>query len=303
MHPTPSHTPVLRDTIIEQLRLQPGACCVDATVGAGGHATAILEATAPDGTVLGIDRDPEMIAALQSRLSAEIDSGRLRLAVGSFRDLDRILSCNSYGTFNAVLLDVGVSSFHFDASGRGFSFARTEPLDMRFDPSDATLETAAQILAARSAEELASLFRDLGEERFASRIARTLVARRRDTPLESTDQLMEAVTVSLPAAQRWRASRHAARVFQALRIAVNDELGAIAEVLPQALAALVPGGRLAVISFHSLEDRLVKLFLREESRAGHLRIITKKPLRPTEEEVAANPRAASAKLRVGERIE
>jgi 16S rRNA (cytosine1402-N4)-methyltransferase len=174
---------------------------------------------------------------------------------------------------------------------------------MRFDPSRPEQETAAHILATRDAAELAALFRSYGEERFASRIARTVVARRREAPLETTSDLLHSIEMALPANRRWRAARHAARVFQALRIAVNDELAAVRDALPQAVAELAPRGRLVVISFHSLEDRLVKGFFRSERDAGRLRILTKRPLQPSAGEIAANRRAASAKLRAGERTE
>jgi 16S rRNA (cytosine1402-N4)-methyltransferase len=297
-----AHTPVLLDEVVEHLRLRPGAHCLDATINGGGHAAAILAATAPTGRVLGIDRDPQVLNLLRSRLSAEIESGRLEVVIGNFRDLAEILAGRDSPRLDAALFDLGISSFHFDASGRGFSFGKDEPLDMRFDPTDADLETAAMLVANRHAVELTALFRDYGEERFASRVARAIVARRAKSPIVSTGQLLDVITTALPANLRWRAARHAARIFQALRIAVNRELDAIAAALPQAVSALAPAGRIAVISFHSLEDRLVKHGFRDHERAGALRIITRKPIRPSEAEVAANPRAASAKLRVAERI-
>jgi 16S rRNA (cytosine1402-N4)-methyltransferase len=202
----------------------------------------------------------------------------------------------------AVVFDLGVSSFHLDASGRGFSFMRNEPLDMRFDPEAAHTDTAADILDSCRATELEAIFRSFGEERFAGRIARAVVRQRERTPIQTTTQLFDVIAAAVPARIRWRAARSAARVFQALRIAVNDELEAIGEALPQALSLLAPGGRLAVIAFHSLEDRLVKQFFVAERQAGRVRILTKKPLRPSEEEIAANPRAASAKLRVCEHL-
>lgn len=296
------HIPVLLGEVVEHLALRPGGHYIDATVNGGGHAEAILEATSPDGVVLGIDRDSAVLAALRAGRAGLVNSGRLLLANANFRELGGVLRAAGFPPADAVLFDLGVSSFHFDRSGRGFAFAHDEPLDMRFDPGDAATERAADLLATRDVAELTRIFGEYGEERFASRIARTVVAWRREAPIETTGRLVEAVARSLPPNLRWRAARHAARVFQALRIAVNDELGAVEAVLPQARDALAAGGRLAVISFHSLEDRLVKTFFRNEERAGHLRIVTRKPLVPGAAEIAANPRAASAKLRVAERI-
>jgi 16S rRNA (cytosine1402-N4)-methyltransferase len=280
------------------LQLEPGARCIDATIDGGGHTAAILEATAPNGEVLGIDRDPELLTAVRRRLADAVDAGRLHLASGSFCELTRIATARHFAPVHAIVFDLGVSSFHFDVSGRGFSFMRNEPLDMRFDPDDTSIETAADLLNMRDASELAAIFRDFGEERFAGRIANTIVRRR---PVQTTTQLFDLIAAALPARVRWQAARSAARVFQALRIAVNDELDAISDALPQALSLLAPGGRLAVLSFHSLEDRLVKQLFVAERQAGRVHIVTKRPLRANEDEIRANPRAASAKLRVCER--
>jgi 16S rRNA (cytosine1402-N4)-methyltransferase len=296
------HIPDLLTEVLELLAPRSGGRYVDATIDGGGHARAVLEASAPDGRVLGLDRDPAILDALRSSMAETIAAGRLQTAQASFAELDRVLPAHGIAPVDGVLFDLGLSSFHLDASGRGFSFARDEPLDMRFDASDADLDTAADILASRSADELTELLRTYGEERFASRIARTIVARRRTAPLRTTAELLAAIEQSLPPQVRWRATRDAARVFQALRIAANDELGAITAALPHALAALAPRGRLVVIAFHSLEDRLVKTFFRERQRTGELRILTRKPLQASAAEIAANPRAASAKLRAAERI-
>jgi len=298
----PVHIPVLLSEVLEHLAPRAGGRYVDATVDGGGHARALLQASAPDGRVLGIDRDPAMIAALADRDAESVEARRLQLVHSSFAPLADILAAHDFAPVDGVLFDLGLSSYHLDASARGFSFQANEPLDMRFDPSDDSAETAADILASRSSEDLTEIFRVYGEERFASRIARTVVARRRTAPLTTTGDLLAAIEQSLPAAVRWRAGRDAARIFQALRIVANDELAAITAALPQAAAALAPGGRLVVIAFHSLEDRLVKNFFRDEQRAGRLRILTKKPLQAAQAEVAANPRAASAKLRAAERV-
>ncbi len=297
----PDHAPVLVAEVLEHLHLRPDASCIDATVNGGGHAAAILQATAPTGRVLGIDRDPELLMALRARLGGEIESGRLQLASGNFSELSRIVAARHFGPADGILFDLGLSSFHLEESGRGFTFAHDEPLDMRFDPTDEDRETAAAIVATRDADELTVIFRSYGEERFASRIARTIVARRRETPVETSGQLFSLIEQALPPTTRWRVKRHAARIFQALRIATNDELDAVAQALPQALAALAPQGRLLVISFHSLEDRLTKNFLRDQQQAGRVRILTKKPIQPAAEEISANPRAASAKLRAAQR--
>jgi len=298
----PIHVPVLLDEVLARLAPRPGGRYVDATIDGGGHARAVLAAAAPDGRVLGIDRDPVLLDALRVDAADAIRNGRLALAHGSFAALGEVLAAHGFAPVDGVLFDLGLSSFHLDVSARGFSFLRDEPLDMRFDVTDVERESAADILASRSADELTELLRTYGEERFASRIARTVVARRRTAPLRTTSELLAAIEQSLPPSVRWRATRDAARVFQALRIAANDELDAVAEALPQAVAALAPGGRLVVISFHSLEDRLVKTFLRDQQRAGSLRILTKKPLQASPDEIAANPRAASAKLRAAERV-
>ena len=298
---TQVHVPILTSVLLDLLQLRPGARCIDATIDGGGHTAAILEQTAPDGKVLGIDRDPELLTAVRQRLADAVDAGRLLLAVGNFRELTRIVTVRHFAPVQAIVFDLGLSSFHFDVSGRGFSFMRDEPLDMRFDPDDTGTETAAEIVNSRSAEELTAIFGNFGEERFAGRIARAIVAQRQRAPLRTTARLLEVITAALPARVRWQAGRSAARIFQALRISVNDELDAISDALPQALSLLAPGGRLAVLAFHSLEDRMVKQFFVAERQAGRVRILTKKPLRPSAAEIAVNPRAASAKLRVCER--
>lgn len=294
------HQPVLLNEVLAALKLRPGMRCLDATINGGGHTAAMLAATAPDGRVLGMDRDPTVEPHLRMRFTAELATGRLVFTVGSFRGLSAALAEHDFGPLDAILFDLGLSSYHLDASGRGFSFARSEPLDMRFGPDDA--ESAAEIIASRDADDLTEMFRTYGEERFASRIARSLVARRRTTPITTSTELLEAIRQSLPANLRWRAERNAARVFQALRIAANAELDAVAAALPAAVDALKPGGRIAVISFHSLEDRLVKRFFRAQHDANVLDLVTRKPMIPSDEEVAANSRAAPAKLRVAEKV-
>ena len=184
----------------------------------------------------------------------------MHLASGDFRELTHIAAARHFVAVHAIVFDLGLSSFHLDVSGRGFTFMRDEPLDMRFEPDAAGTETAAAILNSRSARELEAIFSSFGEERFAGRIARAIAAQREHAPVQTTTQLFHVITAALPAQVRWRAARSAPRVFQALRISVNNELEAISAALPQALSLLAPGGRLAVIAFHSLEDRIVKQF-------------------------------------------
>ncbi|GBD25071.1 Ribosomal RNA small subunit methyltransferase H [bacterium HR30] len=293
------HTPILTREILHLLALAPGDRCVDATIDGGGHTQAMLEATKPNGRVLGIDRDPELLEYARQRFAAEVTEGRVILAHGSFAQISDIAQAHGFTGVAAVLFDLGASSFHFDVAGRGFSFRHDEPLDMRFDPTDRALPTAADLVNQLDVRRLAHLIFQYGEERYARRIARAIVERR---PIRTTNELSAAVQAGLPPAVRWRAARSAARVFQALRIAVNDELAALETALPQAFSLLRTGGKLAVLSFHSLEDRIVKRFFRREQEQGTARILTRKPLRAGEAELAENPRAASAKLRVCERL-
>lgn len=281
---------------------------MDATVGAGGHAAGILQASSPEGKLLGLDRDPQALELASQRLSVYGDRVVLRQA--SYTTLLEQLAAIGWTGVQGVLMDLGVSSMQIDTPERGFSFQSEGPLDMRFDPSQAT--TAADLVNRLSETELADLIWEFGEERHARRIARAIVQAR---PLQTTTQLADVV---LKAVRGERSKIHpATRTFQALRIAVNEELKGLAETLPQAVKALAPGGRLAVISFHSLEDRIVKQFFRRESRdcicppdqpvciCGHkasIREITRRPIVANEEEIAANPRARSAKLRVAEKL-
>lgn len=300
---TEVHTPILTDAILEYLRPEPGRTFIDATVNGGGHTSLLLQRSAPDGRVLGVDRDGELLEGTRTRLAADVESGRLVLAHGNFRDLEEIAHEHGFEAVDGILFDLGLSSYHFDRSRRGFSFGGVEPLDMRFDVGDEQAESAAEILASRGEEELADIFYKLGEERFSRRIARAIARRRESAPVNLTTELYDLIVSALPGPARRHAQRSAARVFQALRIAANDELDAVEAVLPQAIRLLRPGGRIAVLSFHSLEDRMIKLFFREQKQQGVLHILTKKVVRAGDEEVAANSRAASAKLRVAEKTQ
>lgn len=280
---------------------------VDGTVGAGGHAAGILEACAPDGLLIGLDPDPQALALARETLAPH--EPRVRLVQASYLSLPDVLREAGWDAVDGILLDLGVSSMQLETPERGFSFLLDGPLDMRFSP--ATPLTAADLVNGLSEQELADLIFRYGEEREARRIARAIVRAR---PLRGTRQLAEVIETAVG---RHAKIHPATRTFQALRIAVNDELGAVEKVLPLAVAALRPGGRLAVISFHSLEDRLVKEYFRRESRdclcpprqpvctCGHrasLREVQRGAIRPSEEEARLNPRARSARLRVIEKL-
>jgi 16S rRNA (cytosine1402-N4)-methyltransferase len=300
------HIPVLYKEVLAGLRPQPGGRYIDATLGAGGHAAGILTASAPDGWLLGLDADPEAIAFAGQYLRTY--AGRVILQAANFRQIESVALALGFGQVDGILMDLGLSSRQLSDPERGFSFSQDGPLDMRMNRSQTT--TAADLVNHLPQEELADLIWRYGEERHSRRIARAIVAAR---PLIKTKQLADLVerTVS-----RREKIHPATRTFQALRIAVNDELGALNQALVQARDLLRPQGRLAIVAFHSLEDRLVKRFYQQESRdclcppeilvcvcdhRATLRVLTSKPVRPTAEEIARNPRSRSARLRIAER--
>jgi 16S rRNA (cytosine1402-N4)-methyltransferase len=302
------HRPVLFEAVLDALQPRPGGRYLDGTLGGGGHAMAVLTRTEPDGRLLGLDRDPAALARAWTVLAPF--GPRAILAHGSFADLAALADAAGFGHFDGILLDLGVSSDQLEDPARGFAIRAEGPLDMRLDPG-APL-TAAELVNNLAAADLSEILYRFGEERQSRRIARAIVAAR---PIHTTSQLAEAVTRVTGAP---RGGIHpATRTFQALRIAVNDELGALAAALPQAIDRLAPGGRLAVLSFHSLEDRIVKHVFRDaaaacvcppglpECRCDHealVRLITRRPVMADADELAANPRARSAKLRVAERL-
>jgi 16S rRNA (cytosine1402-N4)-methyltransferase len=301
------HIPVLYDEVLDGLRIQPAGHYIDATVGAGGHATGILRASAPDGQVLALDADPEAVSYARQVLSPFGRRATLRPA--NFRHLRTVAKACGFEPVEGILLDLGLSSRQLAEAERGFSFSQDGPLDMRLDRSKG--QTAADLVNRASEAELADILWQYGEERHARRIARALVAAR---PLTTTRQLADLVARTV--GRRGRIDP-ATRTFQALRIAVNDELAALEQALGQARDLLQPRGRLAVIAFHSLEDRLVKRFYQRESKdcicppempicvcqhKATIRIITRKPVRPSAEEIAQNPRSRSARLRIAERL-
>ena len=283
------------DEVLDFLQPRPHVnfVALDCTVGAGGHALGLLRRSAPDGRLVGLDADPRALALASARLDAFDDQfqGRVTLINRNFGELAAI----PLEPMDAILFDLGLSSMQLDSSGRGFSFRMDEPLDMRFDPSSAR-PTAAELTNSLSEAELERILREYGEEHRARRVARAIVQRR---PLARTGDLVAATQAALGPA---RGRIHpATRTFQALRIAVNDELTALESGLDAAMNLLRPGGRVAVISFHSLEDRIVKWRFRAFAESGRARVLTRKPVTPSDEEQSRNPRARSAKLRVAER--
>jgi len=314
------HIPVLFKETLAGLNVRPNGSYIDGTVGAGGHAAGILSASAPYGRLVGLDRDPSAIEVSRQRLAPF--EGRVTLACGNFANLQEVVRALAFGLADGVLLDLGVSSMQLDHPDRGFSFQQEGPLDMRFDPNAS--QTAADLVNELSERELADLIYNNGEEPAARAIARAIVAAR---PLRTTVQLAEVVASAVDSAsarRRGHRARHrravhhpATQTFQALRIAVNDELVNLERGLEASVSVLKPGGRLAVITFHSLEDRIVKRFLTRESQdcicppeaavctCGHratVERLSRKPVRPTATEIRENPRSRSAKLRIAARV-
>ena len=293
------HVPVLTDEALRHLRPERGGLFVDCTVGLGGHARALLEAGAT--RVIGLDRDRDALAIARDTLAPWRD--RVDLVHADYRRLDEVLDGRNISLVDGTLADLGVSSLQFEAPGRGFSFQRDEPLDMRMDRSGG--ETAADLVARSSEPDLADAIFEYGEERFSRRIARAIVAARREAPIATTGRLASIVRRVMPR-RRWGHVRidPATRTFQALRIWVNRELDGLDRFLESAARRLRAGARLVVISFHSLEDRIVKHTLRALERGGDVAItvLTKKPVTPDGAEIQRNPRARSAKLRAAERI-
>jgi 16S rRNA (cytosine1402-N4)-methyltransferase len=307
------HVPVLADEVRELLAVQPGETVVDATFGAGGHARLLAADLQGQGRFIAVDRDATVRPYFES--FERLAGVQTRFLRGDFGVVLAQLADNGVEA-DAVLLDLGVSSMQIDRPERGFSYAVDAPLDMRMDPSGSL--TAAEVVNEWDERELATIFRRYGEERFARQIAQAIVRRRKERPFERTADLVEVVKAAIPAPRRFGDGHPAKRVFQALRIAVNDELASLERALPAVLSMLRPGGRVAVISFHSLEDRIVKRFFVAQAkgctcppdlpvcvcgREPTLRIVTRKAVRPSPNEIAENPRSASARLRVAQKPE
>jgi len=308
------HLPVLKNEIIALLDPRPGGVYLDATLGGGGLGAELLERAGPNGLLLGIDRDPEAVEYATRRLAPY--GSRARIVRGDFRNLESILASEGISEIDGAVFDLGVSSWQLD-SDRGFSFMRDEPLSMKMDPAEDTPD-AAHIVNTYTEPELAELIRTCGEERYARRIARAIVERRRKAPITRTGELVDVIVSAVGAAYRGQQIHPATRTFQAIRIRVNRELEAIEAGLPAAIEALKPEKRVCTVAFHSLEDGLVKSIFRRlsgkcecpprlpECRCGArkiVRIVTRKPVVPSEEEIRANPRSRSAKLRCAERVD
>jgi 16S rRNA (cytosine1402-N4)-methyltransferase len=307
------HVPVLAEEVRELVSVRPGETIVDATFGAGGHSRLLAADLEGQGKLIAVDRDPT-VRPYFDRVKATARGVQMRFLRGDYAVVLSQLAGNGVKA-DVVLLDLGLSSMQVDRHERGFSYATDAPLDMRMDPSDEP--SAAEIVNTRGEQELATIFRRYGEERYARQIARGIVRRREEAPIERTGQLVDVVRASIPAPARFGEGHPAKRVFQALRIEVNHELESLEAGLPAGFEMLRPGGRLAVISFHSLEDRIAKRFLRARARGctcppelpicvcgkePELRILTPRPVRPSARELDANPRAASARLRAAVKV-
>ena len=311
------HEPVLLEETLGQLEVARGATVCDCTLGGAGHAVKMAAQAGEEGLLIGIDQDDMALAAAEARLQTEAPRVPRRLLKGNFGDLDRLLCEAEVPGVDAILFDLGVSSPQLDIPGRGFSYKEDAPLDMRMDPSNNTL-TAAEVINTYTEADLTRILRSYGEERYAAQIARQVVRRRASAPLETTGDFVEAIKAGIPAAARRHGGHPAKKSFQAVRIEVNGELDALERALEAAIRWLNPGGRIAAISYHSLEDRIVKRAFQAASQGctcppdlpvcacGNvpvLKINTRKPRVASADEVARNPRARSAKLRAAERLD
>jgi 16S rRNA (cytosine1402-N4)-methyltransferase len=289
------HKPVLLKEVIEYLKVGKNKNYVDCTIGEGGHAIEILKRNGPKGKVLGIEIDPELYKKLR-----EEKLERLILVNDSYSNLKEIVERENFKKIHGILFDLGISSWHIEKSGRGFSFLRDEPLIMRYDASRGI--SATEIVNRWPEKEIERILKEYGEERFAKKIAREICKERKKKKIERTLQLVEVIKRAVPKWYLQRRIHFATKTFLALRIAVNNELENLKSGLLQAIDVLEKEGRLVVISFHSLEDRIVKNFLRENEREGKIKILTKKPIVPSKEEIKQNPRSRSAKLRAALKI-
>jgi len=294
------HIPVLRDEAIHGLAIRENGIYVDATIGFGGYTDLLLEQIG-SGRVIGIDADKSALSLVQNRFTEQITDGRLILKHSNFRFIEQVLAELRISSVDGIIADLGLSSMELDDSSRGFSFKDDAPLDMRFDTSSDGL-TADTIINTYSQDELANLFRDLGDEPFSGRIARVIVEARKKQAITTTTELVNVILSIVPSKFAKKSIHPATRVFQALRMEVNDEIGALNSLLSSSLNLLNSSGRLGIVSFHSGEDRIVKNIFREWKAQGFVNILTKKPITPSDIEIYANPRSRSAKLRIIEKI-
>lgn len=308
------HIPVMLAEILDHMGLRPGGIYVDCTLGGGGHSSEMVKRVQPGGRIIGIDQDPDALKAAGAKL-AEYAPG-VTLVHSNFYRLKEVLGEIGIPSVDGVLFDIGVSSHQLDEAGRGFSYMQDAPLDMRMNPQDIT--TAADLVNNLPEQELTRIIREYGEERWAKRIAEFIIRRRGIKPIVTTAELVEVIKQAIPAGARREGPHPAKRTFQALRIAVNDELGRFAAALRDAVDVLKPGGRVCVITFHSLEDRIAKETFRELAgrctcppelpvcqceNKPRVKVITNKPISPTAGEIDVNPRARSAKLRVAQKVD
>ena len=303
-----AHIPVLKKEVLEYLDITPNKNFVDCTIGEGGHTAAILEKNKPEGKVLGIEADSELYQGLKQQIKGIQNPklkirNRLILVNDSYTNLEKIVEREGFRPMHGVLFDLGLSSWHLEKSGRGFSFLRDEPLDMKYHRKFQINElTAAEIVNSWPQKEIEKVLRIYGEEKFSKKIAKEIIKKRQVRPIKTTFQLVTVIKGAVPENYEKGRIHPATRTFQALRISVNNELQNLQEALPQALNVLETEGRLVLISFHSLEDRIVKYFFQTKTEENILKILTKKPVRPSEKEVRENPRSRSAKLRVAQKV-
>jgi len=299
------HTPVLQKEVLKYLDPKPNENFIDCTIGDGGHGLVILEAIEPDGKLLGLDWGQENIHRLKFKIQNSKFKKRLILVNDNFANLKEIVRREKFGPVSGILLDLGMSSWHLEESGKGFSFLRKEFLDMRYNPENP--QTAEKIINYWSKNDIEKILTEYGEERFAKIIANEIIKTRKARPIKTTFELVEIIRKAVPHWYLRQKIHFATRTFQALRIAVNDELNNLKKVLPQTIDILKPGGRLVIISFHSLEDRIAKSFFSAfakgyDGQERKLEILTKKPVRPSTQELNYNPRSRSARLRVAIKI-
>jgi len=294
------HIPVLQEEVLEYLNPKPNENFIDCTIGEAGHSLAIIERILPNGLLLGIDWSHELIQKLKIKYQISNIKNNLILVCDNFANLKKIVKKYVFKQVHGILFDLGLSSWHLEESGKGFSFKKDEPLIMSYSPAPELI--AKQIVNQWPGKDIERILKEYSEEKFAKRIAEEIVKARRIKPIQSTFQLVEIIKKAVPSWYQHRKIHFATKTFQALRIAVNDELNNIEKALLQALEALKPNGRLVIISFHSLEDRIIKNFFQNQAKNGLLKILTKNPLKPSLQEIKINPRSRSAKLRAAQKV-